>query len=156
MLPRIPLPGKAREVCPSKRAMELKKVQSDIHPLLGDDNRPEKWLEIFSFPLIDNQGNVTGVIEHVRDITRRKEAQDALRDSEEKYRSLVENINDMVWEVDRDLRVTYASPRTMDLLGYDVEEVIGKRPFDFIVPEDHERIRSLVEENVRTLTPVKP
>ena len=143
------------EVCPSMRAMELKTVQSDIHPLRGDDNRPKKWLEIFSFPLIDDQGNVTGVIEHVRDITRRKEAQDALRDSEEKYRSLVENINDMVWEIDEDYRVTYVSARATDFLGYEVEEIIGKRPFDFILPEDLERFGSFIDRTLRARAPME-
>ena len=133
------------KACPSQRAMELKTVQSEIHPLLGDDNRPEKWLEIFSFPLIDDQGNVTGVIEHVRDITRRKEAQDALRDSEEKYRSLVENINDMVWEIDEDFRVTYASARTRDILGYEANEVLGKQPFDFVLPADLDLFGSQID-----------
>ncbi len=143
------------EVCPSMRAMEQKTVQSDIHPLLGDDNRPEKWLEIFSFPLIDDQGNVTGVIEHVRDITRRKEAQDALRDSEEKYRSLVENINDMVWEIDEDYRVTYVSARATDFLGYEVEEIIGKRPFDFILPEDLDRFGSFIDRTLQARAPME-
>jgi PAS domain S-box-containing protein len=143
------------EICPSKRAMELKTVQSEIHPLPGKYNRQKKWLEIFSFPLVDDQGNVTGVIEHVRDITRRKEAETALRESEENYRSLVENINDMVWEMDKDFRVTYASARTRDILGYEVNEVLGKQPFDFILPADLDVFGSQIDAALSTGKPLE-
>jgi PAS domain S-box-containing protein len=47
---------------------------------------------------------------------------------------MVENINDWVWEVDKNGIYTYASPRVRDLLGYEPEEVLGKTPFD-LMPE---------------------
>ena len=66
-----------------------------------------------------------------------------LKKSEERFRGLVETTNDWVWEVDRDCRYTYASPKVKDILGYEPEDVIGKTPFDFMSPDEAGRVRAL-------------
>lgn len=76
------------------------------------------------------------IVSFCRDIAGRKQAEEALRDSEERFRSLVENINDMVWELDSNFTCTYASPRSRDIMGYSPEEILGKKPFDFVYQED--------------------
>ena len=77
------------------------------------------------------------------DITERKGAQEALRQSEQRFRSLVETTSDWIWEVDRHGVYTYASPKVRDLLGYAPEEVIGKTPFDLMPPDEAERVGPL-------------
>jgi PAS domain S-box-containing protein len=72
-------------------------------------------------------------------IQERLRIQDDLRNSDEKFRSLVETTSDWVWEVDRNGCYTYVSPKIKDLLGYTPEEVIGKKPFDFMPREEAER-----------------
>jgi PAS domain S-box-containing protein len=74
------------------------------------------------------------------DITDRKRAEEALRQSEDRFRSLVETTSDWIWEVDRNGVYTYASPKVKELLGYEPEEVSGKRPFDFMPPDEARRI----------------
>jgi len=64
-----------------------------------------------------------------------------LRASEEKFRSLVEVTSDWIWEVDDQARYTYASPRCRTLLGFEPEEIVGKTPFDFMDPDESERVR---------------
>jgi diguanylate cyclase (GGDEF)-like protein/PAS domain S-box-containing protein len=70
----------------------------------------------------------------------------ALRDSEERFRSLVETTSDWIWEVDARGVYTYASPKVEDLLGYTPEEVVGKTPFDFMPPLEAARIRQQFAE----------
>ncbi|HEX8042581.1 MAG TPA: PAS domain S-box protein [Candidatus Deferrimicrobium sp.] len=60
------------------------------------------------------------------------EAEAALRESEERYRTLVETVSDCVWEVDENAVYTFISPRVRDLLGYEPGEIVGKTPFDLM------------------------
>jgi PAS domain S-box-containing protein len=78
-----------------------------------------------------------------KDITERKRAEEALHASEQRFRALVETTSDFVWEVDQNCLYTYASPKIKDLLGYEPEEITGKRPFDFMVPDEAERVAKL-------------
>ncbi len=61
----------------------------------------------------------------VRDVSEKKRAEDELRKSEEKFRFIAENSIDIIWQVDRRLRVTYVSPSLTKVLGYLPEEWLG-------------------------------
>lgn len=65
-----------------------------------------------------------------------------LKASEEKFRALVEMTSDWIWEVDVSGIYTYTSPRVEALLGFKPEEVLGKTPFYFMVPEEARRIEA--------------
>lgn len=82
----------------------------------------------------------------VEDISERQRAEEALRRNEEKYRALVETTNDWLWEVNADGVYTYASPRVRDILGYEPEEVVGRRPSDFMPPAEARRVSELFAE----------
>ena len=88
-----------------------------------------------------------------KQITQRKQAEEAFRKSEERFRNLVEVTSDWVWEVDRNGVYTYVSPIVGELLGYDVDEVLGKTPFDFMPPGEAERIGSYFESIVASQEP---
>ncbi len=73
---------------------------------------------------------------------------DALRESEGRFRSLVETTSDWIWEVDQNGVYTYASPNVRALLGYGPEEVVGKTPFDFMTEEEAGRVGQIFNEIV--------
>lgn len=71
----------------------------------------------------------------------RNAAEKALRESEAKFRALVESTSDWIWEINAQNVYTYSSPQVYVLLGYRVEEVIGKTPFDLMPPDEAEHVR---------------
>ena len=68
----------------------------------------------------------------IRDITERKQAEKALRESQRKYQALIETTSDFVWETDSLGRYTYCSPQTERLWGIKPEEITGKSVFDLL------------------------
>ncbi|THB80347.1 MAG: EAL domain-containing protein [Desulfobacteraceae bacterium] len=67
-------------------------------------------------------------------------AQKETRESEERFRSLVETTSDWIWEVNAQGVYTYVSPRIHAILGYTPEEIIGKTPFDLMPDTEKDRI----------------
>ena len=103
--------------------------------------------EIFEFELnavpLFEHGRLTMVLSMARDITEEKRAQDALEKSEERYRSLVTNIPDVIWTNDSIGNTTYISPNIEAIYGYTQEEIYrGGKPIwlERIHPEDRERV----------------
>ena len=95
-------------------------------------------------------GKVVGEFGIVRDITERKRAEEALRESEEHYRSLIETSPDAVTKTDLEGHITFVSPRTLELHGYkSAEELIGRSAFDLIAPEDHERAMMNLQKTMK-------
>jgi len=76
----------------------------------------------------------------LRDITGRKRAEEALRESEEKFRALTESTSDWIWEIDCNGVYVYSSPKVRDILGYEPDEVLGRTPFDLMIPGEPDRL----------------
>ncbi len=87
-------------------------------------------VETIKTPMYDPDGNLVGVLGVARDITARKRAQEALRESEERFRRALANIPDVVVIYDADLRIRYVNSATTTVSGRDPEEFIGKREED--------------------------
>jgi diguanylate cyclase (GGDEF)-like protein/PAS domain S-box-containing protein len=68
-----------------------------------------------------------------------------LKESEGRFRGLVEATTDWIWEVNDKYVYTYVSPKVLDILGYEPAEVIGKTPFDFMLPEESRRVSKAIK-----------
>ncbi len=104
------------------------------------------WVEAVGKPVLDKAGNLAGAVLSLRDITNRKKAEEAHILAEEKYRNLVENIEEVIYRTDENGIVTYISPSVNGLRGYEPSDIVG-RPFsDFIHPDDLPRILEMYEK----------
>jgi len=110
-----------------------------------------KWVELNGVLL--SWGERPADLCFVRDITQRKLAEEALHQSEERFRNLVENTSDWVWEVDTGGTYTYVGPRVRDILGYEPTEVVGKMPFHFMTAQESARVAGIFESCVKAKRP---
>jgi PAS domain S-box-containing protein len=105
----------------------------------------EFWSEFSVVPVADKAGRYTHWISVQRDITERKLTEEALRRSEERFRSLIENALDIITILDADGIIYYGSPSVEKVLGYCPAELIGQNFFDCIHPEDLNTCRNITE-----------
>jgi PAS domain S-box-containing protein len=76
------------------------------------------------------------VMVHTEDITERRRAEEALRESEERFRSIVEATNEWIWSMDLEGRITYSNPAVENILGYSPEELMGRNGEEYLHAED--------------------
>jgi PAS domain S-box-containing protein len=96
-----------------------------------------------SIALIKNsEGKGIGFRGIVRDVTKRKLAEDALRESEEKYKTLVESSHDMIFIVDLEGTFLFTNEATRTTLGYSEEEIRATDGFALVHPDDSEAVRA--------------
>ncbi|BAZ37789.1 multi-sensor signal transduction histidine kinase [Calothrix sp. NIES-4101] len=103
----------------------------------------EFWSEFSVVPVADKNGRYTHWISVQRDITERKHTEEALRRSEERFRSLIENALDIITILGADGIIYYGSPSVEKVLGYNTTELIGRNFFEYIHPEDLANCRNI-------------
>ncbi len=74
---------------------------------------------------------VAGIRGVVVDVSELKRAEQALRESERRFRTLLQSLHEGIWLLDKDDRTTFVNPRMADMLGYSVEEMLGKPVYSF-------------------------
>jgi len=93
------------------------------------------WFSNTISPLLNVVGEVIGVITTIRDITERKKTEEELRNSEEKFRSITEQIDEYISISDKNGFISYASPILQSLFQYEPEQIFGHHFMEFIAEE---------------------
>lgn len=115
----------------------------DIHYSFLGRRRDDRFIDVeVHGRRFDYEGR-PAVIGIILDITARKAAEDALRESELRFHDIVRATADWVWEVDAEARYTYASESVFDFLGYTPQEILGKTPFELMPPDEAARVAKL-------------
>ena len=102
--------------------------------------------EISAVILRDVKGTMTGTISSIRDVTDRKRAEETLRSSEEKYRSLIEHANDAIISVNKDGVIMGFNKRAEEMFGYSREEMFGKSGHLLAPPHARENQRKMLNK----------
>ncbi|MFW9994131.1 MAG: PAS domain S-box protein [Candidatus Odinarchaeota archaeon] len=93
-------------------------------------------------PLRDRNGEVRGIVEVITDVTEQKLKEEAIRQSEEKYRNLVETMWEGVLMADSNHNITFANKRMTEMTGYEIEEILGKTIMDLVHPVVRDRVKN--------------
>ena len=97
------------------------------------------WFESTMTPVVDENGVISGFVSALRDISERRAAEQAVIDSEARYRMLAENISDVLLRYDADFKIQYVSPSVRQW-GYVPEDFVGQIAGVFVHPDDQERV----------------
>jgi PAS domain S-box-containing protein len=111
------------------------------------------WVEVKGKPVRDENNVVIAYQTITRDITERKHAEQTLKESEEKFRHLVETTSDIIWETNTEGVFTYINPRVEYILGYKPEEVIGHSPFHYMPVDEANNIKKISDKIVELKKP---
>jgi PAS domain S-box-containing protein len=109
------------------------------------------WVEVNVSIQLNDEMEPAGFQGVTRDITKRKKIEDALRNSEEKFRNMANLLPQVVFELDLRGNITYVNQQVKDIFGYTEDEMIGQNSLMVHLPKDSERVirnlRLKVDEN---------
>ncbi|GEO09320.1 PAS domain S-box protein [Segetibacter aerophilus] len=120
--------------CVQPIVLYKKETQFRYRMLSKDDTF--KWVETYAKPVIDSKGEISSIISSTRDVTDQVTSENKLRESEEQYRLLSENSNDIIGIHNLQTEFLYISPSCKQILGYEPSELMGKRPQDIYSSSD--------------------
>ncbi len=106
----------------------------------------EFWAHVSDSLVRREDGTQVGVIGISYDVTDQRQAQEALRESEANYRTLMEQAADGIVVLDSDFRILDVNGRVCEMFGYEADELIGQLPFDFLHPDElRERLPAVLD-----------
>jgi len=124
--------------CTVKTVLEEKKTVISEGMVLRPDGSPI-YILTTSSPVRDSKGEIIAVVEVVKDITEYKLTEEALKESEKKYSTLVEKGNDGICIV-QDKELKFVNTKMTELTGFSIDEALGKQFIDFVAPEYRELV----------------
>jgi diguanylate cyclase (GGDEF)-like protein/PAS domain S-box-containing protein len=101
----------------------------------------KRCFDVLHIPERDEAGRVVSVLGIGHDITGRKQAEEALRSSEERYRRIVDTASEGIWMVDAEGVTSFVNARMADILGYEMVDMVSRTMDDFLFEEDKEAYR---------------
>ncbi len=126
--------------------------EDEEYRMITRDGRT-KWVSATWGPLLDGDARQIGVQGSERDVTERKLADEALRESEQRFRGLLEHVQLAAAIFDIQGKYLFVNDCMLALTGWTRDEMMGRHAVDFVPPDQHVRIRELLESLAQTGEP---
>lgn len=138
-----------KDLAEQYRAMDKEVMESGnrscVYEPLANSDGQTAWIETIKTAARNGAGEVTGTIGIARDVTARKKAEEALRESERKYRDLTDFLPQGIYEIDPRGMVKFANKAFFSMFGYEGSDFDkGLTAADLIVPEERERVKKSI------------
>ena len=147
--------SKPCDICPVEETLKTHKAAHFINPMEDKDGKTIGYFDLYSFPMFDeNTKELVGVIEYVRNITEQKTAQEELRISEEKFRTIVDFTYDWEYWQGLDKQMIYVSPSCERITGYTRNDFLNDPDLieKIVHQDDIEILRKKTNEAVNNCT----
>jgi two-component system cell cycle sensor histidine kinase/response regulator CckA len=133
---------------------QLKKPITRTYRLKVKDSEEYRWFEDKVVPRLNSDGNIEGFFGVARDITRNKMTEQALRESEERFRTIVETAPNLILISDKKGKNVYVSPNCKEITGYSQKELLGKLKW-WVHKDDEKKARNLFDSTLKSGTGYK-
>ncbi|MBB5021929.1 PAS domain S-box protein [Desulfurispira natronophila] len=128
---------------------ETRRKQAGIECRVRHKDGSWRWHLSNISPRLDEQGQISAFMGIGRDIHRRKELELEILRANKRFEELARQSKALIWEVDTDGCTTFITPTLRDILGYEPDEVVGKRNiWDLVVPHEQEQFQKLCLESI--------
>jgi PAS domain S-box-containing protein len=118
------------------------------------ENGQINWALTTKVPLRDASDQIVGLMGITREINELMRAEEALRESEKRFKDIAQSSADWIWEVNKEGRYTSASGKVHQILGYEPEELIGKTPFELMPEDEAKRVGEAFEKIASRKKPI--
>lgn len=112
--------NKVCSICPAEKTLKT----GEPHEVIDFSSYKKNWI-LRSYPVRNEKGFLIGIVELVTDITERRRAEEALRQSEQKYRELFENASDIIFILDFDGKILSCNAAASKTFGYEPDQILG-------------------------------
>jgi PAS domain S-box-containing protein len=133
--------NRACSVCPAEKTLKT----GEPHDVVDFSSYKKNWV-LRSYPVRDEKGSLSGVVEIVTDITERRRAEEAMRQSEQKFRGLFENANDMIFLLDFKGKILSCNAAAARTYGYEPDQMPGINLEELLDPEYLTVVRDMLRK----------